>query len=101
NKIIATEKFVTTNYVMVAGLGVGDISEIVLRDRQILAQDGIFIIIAPIDKHTGLLIKEAEVVSRGFVYMKESRDLINETKKQIQNIISHSAKEQIFNDVYL
>lgn len=101
NKIIATEKFVPTNYVMVDGLGVGDISEIVLRDRQILAQDGIFIIIAPLDKRTGLLIKEAEVVSRGFVYMKESRDLINETKKQIQNIISHSAKEQIFNDAYI
>ncbi len=101
DKIIATEKFVPTNYVMVDGLGVGDISEIVLRDRQILAQDGIFIIIAPIDKKTGLLIKEAEVVSRGFVYMKESKDLINETKKQIQHIVSRSAKEQIFNDVYL
>jgi len=101
NKIVATEKFVPTNYVMVDGLGVGDISEIVLRDRQILAQDGIFVIIAPIDKRTNLLIKEAEVVSRGFVYMKESKDLINETKKQIQNIVSHLAKEQIVNDSYL
>jgi len=101
NKIIATEKFVPTNYVMVDGLGVGDISEIVLRDRQILAQDGIFIIITPVDKRTGLLLKDPEVVSRGFVYMKESKDLINETKKQIQSIVYHLAKEQVFNESYL
>jgi len=78
--IKATEKFVPTNYVMVDGLGVGDIGEIVLRDRQTLSRDGIFIIIALVDRKTGLLYNSPEIVSRGFVYMKESKELLQEVK---------------------
>lgn len=101
NTIIATEKFVPTNYVMVDGLGIGDIGEVVLRDRQTLARDGIFIIITIIDRKTGLLYNPPEIVSRGFVYMKESKDLLNEVKKLVTEIIHRSTKTHALNETYL
>ncbi|MGC8651139.1 MAG: ribonuclease J [Minisyncoccia bacterium] len=99
--INATEKFVPTNYVMVDGLGIGDIGEVVLRDRQTLSQDGIFLVIALVDSKTGLLYNNPEIVSRGFVYMKESKDLLQEVKKLIGDIVSHATKEQGFNETYI
>jgi ribonuclease J len=101
DKITATEKFVPTNYIMVDGLGIGDIGEIVLRDRQTLSQDGIFLIIALVDRKTGLLYNNPEIVSRGFVYMKESKELLQEVKKLISDIVSHCTKEKTFNEVYI
>ena len=99
--ITLTEKFVPTNYVMVDGLGIGDIGEVVLRDRQTLARDGIFIIITIIDRKTGLLYNPPEIVSRGFVYMKESKDLLNEVKKIVTDIVHHSTKAHTINEAYL
>jgi ribonuclease J len=101
NKIIATEKFVPTNYIMVDGLGVGDVKEVVLRARQTLSQDGIFIIVALIDKKTGLLHSNPEIISQGFVYMKESKELINQTRKLIKEIINHSTSNNAFNEEYI
>jgi len=101
NKINATEKFVPTNYVMVDGLGIGDIGEIVLRDRQTLSHDGIFLIIVLVDRKTGLLFNNPEIVSRGFVYMKESKELLQEVKKLIFEIVSRCTKEQTFNEAYI
>ncbi|MDD5760496.1 MAG: ribonuclease J [Candidatus Pacebacteria bacterium] len=101
NKIIATQKFVPTNYVMVDGLGVGDVKEVVLRARQTLAKDGIFIIVALVDRKTGLLHNDPQIISQGFVYMKESRDLINQTKKLIKEIVSSSTRGQTFNEGYI
>jgi len=101
NKIIATEKFVPTNYIMVDGLGVGDVKEVVLRARQTLSQDGIFIIVALIDKKTGLLHSNPEIISQGFVYMKESKELINQTRKLIKEIINHSTSNNTFNEEYI
>ncbi len=100
-QIEATEKFVPTNYVMVDGLGIGDIGEIVLRDRQTLSQDGIFLVIALVDSKTGLLYNNPEIVSRGFVYMKESKDLLQEVKKLISDIVGRSTKDQGFNETYI
>ncbi|MFA5360652.1 MAG: ribonuclease J [Candidatus Paceibacterota bacterium] len=101
NKIIATQKFVPTNYVMVDGLGVGDVKEVVLRARQALAKDGIFIIVALVDKKTGLLHNNPQILSQGFVYMKESKDLINQTKKLIKEVVSSSTSGQTFNEGYI
>jgi len=101
NKIEATKKFVPANYILVDGLGVGDIGEIVLRDRQTLAKDGIFVIIATVDRKTGLLHNDPEIISRGFVYMKESKKLIDEVKKSTHEIISRSTKQQSFNESYI
>ncbi len=101
NKIMATEKFVPTNYIMVDGLGVGDVKEVVLRARQTLSKDGIFIVIALVDRKTGLLHNNPEIISQGFVYMKESKELINQTKKLVREIVSRSTSGNTFNEGYI
>ena len=73
-----------TDYVMVDGLGVGDVSEIVLRDRRMMADDGMIVIIATIDSKTGAIIGNPDLISRGFVYMKENRDLIEKTRMRVK-----------------
>lgn len=100
-QIKLTKKFVPANYIMVDGLGVGDVGEIVLRDRQTLAKDGIFIIIMMIDRKTGILHQDPEIISRGFVYMKESKQLIQDVRKIIKDVINYSTKEGNFNEPYI
>ncbi len=79
-----TEKLVLNN-IMVDGLGVGDIGNVVLRDRQTMAHDGILIVAVPIEQNTGMVRSEPDIISRGFVYMKESGKLIDDAKKVIVN----------------
>lgn len=69
--------------VMVDGLGVGDVGHIVLRDRQTIATEGIVVVILPIEKSTGRMSGRPDIVSRGFVYMKGSGNLLEEAKKVI------------------
>lgn len=78
---------VSIEYVFVDGLGVGDISHVVLRDRQHLAEDGIFVIIAIIDSKTGKVRTSPDIISRGFIYLKESQDLLKEVRQKIRNIV--------------
>jgi len=77
--------------IMVDGFSVGDVQHVVLRDRQTLAQDGMFVIVASIDTKTGKLKKSPDIISRGFVYLRESQELLRETrglvKKTIENTI--------------
>ena len=82
-----TKEKVMSNYVMVDGLGVGDVSEIVLRDRRMMADDGMIVIIATIDAKTGAIIGNPDLISRGFVYMKENRDLIEKTRTKVKKIV--------------
>lgn len=89
NQVIGTltkEKAVT-DYVFVDGLGVGDVSDIVLRDRLMMSEDGMIVIIATIDSHTGEIIGNPDIISRGFVYMKENRDLIEKTRMRVKKIV--------------
>ena len=90
NAEILKEK-VPTNYVFVDGLGVGDVGEIVLRDRQMLAEDGMFVIVAVIDKKTGQVRGSPDIISRGFVYLRESKDLLSQTRKKVIEIVYKSA----------
>lgn len=69
--------------IYVDGLGIGDVGKVVLRDRQVMAEDGILIVIVPIRHDSGKISGDIEVVSRGFVYMKESQELISEIKDQV------------------
>lgn len=78
---------VNTDYVMVDGLGVGDVSEIVLRDRKMMSEDGMIVIIATIDSKTGSIIGNPDIISRGFVHMKENRDLIEKTRAKVRSIV--------------
>ncbi|HXF50298.1 MAG TPA: ribonuclease J [Dehalococcoidia bacterium] len=74
---------VPADYVYVDGLGVGDIDHVVLRDRRHLASDGMVVIILAIDKQSGRLVGQPEVVSRGFVDIEESEDLLERTRKRV------------------
>ncbi|MFA6193518.1 MAG: ribonuclease J [Parcubacteria group bacterium] len=86
---------VDTSYVMVDGLGVGDIGQVVLRDRQVLAQDGMFTIVTIIDSKTKRVIGEPQVTSRGFIYVKENFDLVNATKRKVKEVVAHAtAKDE-------
>jgi ribonuclease J len=68
--------------VMVDGLGIGDVGTVVLRDRQRMSEDGILIVIVPIEEQTSRVRGEVEVISRGFVYMKESEELLQQVKDE-------------------
>jgi len=92
-KVLA--KKADTSYVMVDGLGVGDIGQVVLRDRQVLAQDGMFTIVTIIDSKTKRVIGEPQVTSRGFIYVKENFDLVNATKRKVKEVVAHAtAKDE-------
>jgi len=86
NGELSKEK-VITDYVMVDGLGVGDVSNIVLRDRRVMAEDGMIVVIATIDSKTGNTIGNPDIISRGFVYMKENRELIEKTRMKVKNLV--------------
>jgi len=82
---------VPTNYVFVDGLGVGDVGEIVLRDRQMLAEDGMFVIVTIIDSRTGRVKGSPDIISRGFVYLRESKELLAQTRRKVIEIVDRSA----------
>lgn len=71
-----TEEKVPVGQVLIDGSGIGDVGEIVLRDRQTMAKDGVFLVILTVSRKTGALVSSPDVISRGFVYMKESEELI-------------------------
>ena len=72
---------------MVDGLGVGDVGNIVLRDRQHLSQDGLIIVVLTMDSSTGEILAGPDVISRGFVYVKESENLMEEVKHVLRDEI--------------
>lgn len=88
-----TNKKVPTDYVMVDGLGVGDVSNIVLRDRRMMSEDGMVVIIATLRHKTGELVGNPDIISRGFVYMKESKELIEQTRRKAKKILQDSDKK--------
>ncbi|MFH1956352.1 MAG: ribonuclease J [Patescibacteria group bacterium] len=90
-KIETIKETAPSNYVMVDGLGVGDVKEIVLRDRQMLAQDGIFVVIAVIDSQTGKIKNSPDIISRGFIYLRESQDLLRQTRQIIKRTAEETA----------
>ena len=75
---------------MVDGLGVGDIGSIVLKDRKLLSESGLIIVTAAVDTKKARLVSGPEIVSRGFVYVKENEDLIESLRKKAAQSIQHS-----------
>ena len=88
-----TNKYVPSNYVMVDGLGIGDVQEIVLRDRQMLSEDGIFVIIAVVDSQTGRVKGSPDIISRGFVYLRESKELLKSARIILRKTIEEKTEK--------
>src|SRR3989339_576877 len=91
-KIVVRKEKAPSSIMMVDGFSVGDIQEVVIRDRQTLAQDGIFVAIATVDVNTGKLRKSPDIISRGFVYLRESQELLQQTRKIIKKTVEDGAE---------
>ncbi|MBX4197886.1 ribonuclease J [Candidatus Parcubacteria bacterium] len=89
-KLVRLKEKAPDGLMMVDGFSVGDMQEVVIRDRQMLAQDGMFVIIASINTSTGKLKKSPDIISRGFVYLRESQDLLQQTRYIIKKTIEDS-----------
>lgn len=77
---------------VVDGFAIGDMQEVVIRDRQALAKDGMFVIIATVNLKTGKLRKSPDIISRGFIYLRESQDLLNQARLLIKKTVEDSTK---------
>jgi ribonuclease J len=89
-KIHILKETAPANLVMVDGLGVGDVQEVVMRDRQALAQDGIFVVITVIDSQTGKVRNSPDIISRGFVYLRESQELLKHVRYLIKKTVEEA-----------
>lgn len=86
---------VTAGKILVDGLGVGDVGNIVLRDRRQLSQDGIMIVVVSINKETGEIMSGPDIVTRGFVYVRESEHLIENSKLKVREAMEQSARKNV------
>ena len=86
---------VPSGKVLVDGLGVGDVGNIVLRDRQHLSQDGLIVIVLTMDSSTGEIVSGPDVISRGFVYVRESENLMEDVKNVIKEEVAECEKRHI------
>lgn len=86
-------------YIYVDGTTVGDVGNVVVRDRQMLSKDGMLIVVVSIDSTTGELVAGPDVVSRGFVYMRQSQDLIEATKTTVREALNGSQSSEIQADI--
>jgi ribonuclease J len=96
-----TAEFVPSDYVFVDGLGVGDVSEVVLRDRRELAEDGMLVVVCKIDKKTGSLVGDPDIVSRGFVYQKDPTGLVMRARDFVKKILKDADPKTPALDDYL
>ena len=86
NRAVITER-VPVGAILVDGLGVGDVGNVVLRDRQHLAEDGIMIVVMALESHSDQLISGPDIVSRGFVYVRESDELLDEARLLVEEAV--------------
>lgn len=86
---------VASGKIFIDGLGVGDVGNIVIRDRRQLSQDGVFIVVVTLDKERGCVLDGPDIVSRGFVYVRDAEALIGEAKKIVRNVLSRNENAPI------
>ena len=92
-KIVALKETASSKMIMVDGLGANNVEEVVVRDRQLLAQDGMFVIIALVDVKTGKVRKSPDIISRGFIYLKESQELLRQVRILVKRQIEESTAQ--------
>lgn len=92
---------VPTGQVMVDGLGVGDVGNIVLRDRKHLSEDGLIVVVASMDRSSGTLIAGPDIISRGFVYVREAENLMDEARHVVQDALLRCEEKNVtsWNDI--
>lgn len=83
-----TNKRVPASYVLVDGLGVGDVGNIVLRDRKAMALDGIFVVIVTVNHQNGEIVTSPDIISRGFIYMRENEDLVHKARAEVKRLFT-------------
>ena len=94
-KSAAVGKPVESGIVMIDGAGIGDVGSVVLRDRKVLSSDGLFIVVVTISKEDLALVSGPDIISRGFVYMKESEELLEEARHMVVHIIEDCERKNI------
>ena len=105
NGIRVLPKKVITDYVFVDGLGISDTQHVVLRDRQVLAEDGMIVVIATVDSKRGTLLQNPDIISRGFVFLKDNKELIEDIRHKVKKMViesnpsSWADTNQIRNDI--
>ncbi len=91
-KLVRLKEQAPGGIMMVDGFSIGDVQELVMRDRKMLAQDGMFVIIVSINTKTGKLRKSPDIISRGFVYLRESQDLLAQTRLIIKKTVEDTTR---------
>ena len=86
---------VPVGQVMVDGLGVGDVGNIVLRDRRHLSQDGLMVVVVTVEKESGIIVAGPDIISRGFVYVREAEDLMEEAKGVVMEALMKCEQKHI------
>lgn len=93
-KLVRLKETAPTSMRMVDGFAIGDIQEVVIRDRKLLSQDGMFVVIATVNPKTGKLRKSPDIISRGFVYLRESQELLQQARIIVKKTIEDSSNGQ-------
>ena len=86
---------VQTGAILVDGLGVGDVGNIVLRDRQHLAEDGIMIVVMTLERHSNVVLAGPDIVSRGFVYVRESENLMGDARRVVEEALDSCLENHV------
>ncbi len=101
DSVKVTDEFVPAYYVLVDGLGVGDVGEVVLRDRRALAQEGMVVIIVVLSKQSGRILKSPDIISRGFIYLRENQSILEDIRRKIKGIIGRIPRYQPLDPDYV
>ncbi|HSH36872.1 ribonuclease J, partial [Schnuerera sp.] len=91
----AINQYVQSGNILVDGLGIGDVGNIVLRDRKHLSEDGLIVVVVTMSKQEGRVIAGPDIISRGFVYVRESEDLMEEAREVVRNVLTECEKRNI------
>jgi ribonuclease J len=81
-------EIVPNGQILVDGLGIGDVGSVVLRDRHLLSSDGFFVVVVALDEKTGHLVDGPDIVSRGFVYVRDSEELMDEARERVIELLA-------------